>query len=140
MLVPQKLVDYLATYQVQWTIIMPNNCPPENIEVPHTHSFYRITLDANLIQSDDLKSYADLDPQKNWGDQLPLAVGLSVYNNEVKAQKNLKLPYMKKKKLKGVAKIDLNPTDGVVKKTCKDTSHYTWWRTTSFDVNTANMI
>lgn len=40
--------------------------------------------------ADDFKSYAEVDPQRNWGSKLLLAVGLSLIDNESKARKNLK--------------------------------------------------
>ncbi|MBP9983908.1 MAG: hypothetical protein KBF13_02135 [Prevotella sp.] len=138
MLAPQKINNYLEQYQVDWVITMPENCPPADIEVPHRHAFFRLTYDANSISEEDLKCYAELDSQKDWGDQLPLAVGLSVLNDEAKAHKNLKLPYMREKH--GIAKAVLQPTDGVVKQTGKHLSHYTWWRTASFSIHNIQMI
>lgn len=140
MLVPQKLDSYIATYQVCWAIVMPDKCPPMDIEVPHDHPFYRLTINPNCIQEQDLKSYAELDPLKDWGERLPLAVGLSLINNELKAYDCLKLPFLRKKHLRGIAKIILHPTEGVVKQSGKQLSHYTWWRTTQFTTENIQML
>ncbi len=80
-----------------------------------------------------IKNYAN-----NWGEQLPLAVGLSVIDNEKKARKNLKLPMFKQ--FKGVVTLVLNPTDGVVKQTGVHRSHYTWWRTSTFQMSNLKML
>jgi len=69
---------------------------------------------------------------------LPLAVGLSVIDDEAKARKNLKLPMFKQ--FKGVIALMLNPTDGVVKQTGVHRSHHTWWRTKSFEMSNLKML
>ena len=78
------------------------------------------------------------DPNRNWGEQLPLAVGLSLIDNENKARKNLKLTLFKH--FKGIIALSLNPKDGVVKQTGIHTSHYTWWRTKAFDLSNLKML
>ena len=140
MLVSQKINDYLEQYKVDWVTFMPENCPPVDIEVPHGHIFFRLTYGIDSISEKDLESYSETQPEKDWGDQLPLAVGLSVFGDEDKACKNLKLPYMRKNKIQGIAKVLLQPMDGVVKRTGKHLSHYTWWRTKSFSIQNIQML
>ena len=117
---------------------MPEGCPPEDILVPFEHNFYRLSKNASSYNADDFTTYAEKDPNRNWGEQLPLAVGLSVIDNESKAQKNLKLPLFKR--FKGIITLSLNPTDGVVKQTGIHNSHYTWWRTEAFDISNLKMV
>lgn len=69
---------------------------------------------------------------------LPLALGLSLIDNENKAGKNLKLPLFRR--YKGVVALTLNPYDGVVKQTGVHHSHYTWWRTTAFQMSNLKML
>lgn len=38
---------------------------------------------------------------------------------------------------RGIIALTLNPTDGVVKQTGVHRSHYTWWRTTSFQTSSS---
>ena len=66
------------------------------------------------------------------------AVGLSVMDNEKKVRKNLKLPMFKQ--FKGIIALILNPTDGVVKQTGMHRSHYTWWRTSTFQMSNLKML
>lgn len=117
---------------------MPEGCPPDEIMVPTEHQFFRLAIKANSFNEDDFKSYAESNPQKDWGDRLPLAVGLSLIDNETKARKNLKLPMFRQ--FKGIIALTLNPTDGVVKQTGVHLSHFTWWRTKSFQMSNLTML
>ena len=106
--------------------------------VPCEHSFYRLAQKPDTYSREDFVSYAEKDPERHWGEQLPLAVGLSVIDNETKARKNLKLPMFRQ--FKGIIALMLNLTDGVVKQTGIHLSHYTWWRTKSFDMSNLKML
>lgn len=77
-------------------------------------------------------------PQRNWGSQLPLAVGLSLIDNEQKARRNLKLPMFRQ--YRGIIALVLNPTDGMVRQTGAHRSHYTWWRTQKFQMSNLTML
>jgi hypothetical protein len=138
MLSPLKITDYKKQYAPEWVCAMPDGCPPDDIDVPFNHTFYRLAKYANTYSSDDFISYAEKDASRNWGDLLPLAVGLSVISDENKARKNLKLPMFKQ--FKGIITLTLNPTDGVVKQTGIHRSHYTWWRTKSFNMSNLKML
>ena len=59
-------------------------------------------------------------------------------DNEAKARKNFKLPMFRQ--FKGIIALTLNPTDGVVKQTGVHLSHYTWWRTKSFQMSNLTML
>ena len=106
--------------------------------IPCEYPFYRLAQKPNTYSQEDFVSYAEKDPERNWGEQLPLAVGLSVIDNETKARKNLKLPMFRQ--FKGIIALMLNPPDGVVKQTGIHLSHYTWWRTKSFDMSNLKML
>ena len=117
---------------------MPVGCPPEDVFVPSEHPFFRLASMIDSYTADDFKSYAETDPQRNWGEKLPLAVGLSLIDNEAKARKDLKLPMFRQ--FKGIIALTLNPDDGVVKQTGVHLSHYTWWRTKSFQMSNLTML
>ena len=138
MLKPDKIGDYINEFHPEWTCLMPQGCPPDDIMVPYEHPFFRLAMKSDTFSSEDFLSYAEKDPDRNWGEQLPLAIGLSVIDNETKARKNLKLPMFRR--FKGVIALTLNPTDGVVKQTSIHCSHYTWWRTKSFDLSNLKML
>ena len=106
--------------------------------MPENEDFYRLLLNKDEIVENDWKPYIELYPNKKYhGECLINATGLSIlkkYNfTELK-----RLPGVKH--LKGIARVTLNPTDGVLKKTGSDDNHYTWWRTTSFDENSAEIV
>ena len=67
------------------------------------------------------------------------AAGLSIYDNLETLQKKMKLPMMKKRGLKGFARISLVPEDGVVLPTFEE-SHHTWWRTTMCNLEKAELL
>lgn len=138
MLTAQNIKDYLKQYDVIWAVTMPDGCPPEDVLVPTNHTFYRYAKFPDKCSPDDFKTYADLNPDKDWGEMLPLAVGLSIIDDESKAKRNLKLPFMRK--FKGIILLTLNPLDGVVKQTGVHRSHYTWWRTQNFDMENLKML
>ena len=138
MLIPYKIVDYISEYKPEWTCVMPVGCPPEDVLVPSEHPFFRLAKKANTYTPEDFKSYAESDPNRNWGQMLPFAVGLSLVESEAKARRNLKLPMFRG--YKGIISLTLQPTDGVVKQTGAHRSHYTWWRTQSFQISNLNML
>jgi hypothetical protein len=136
MLIEDTLSHYKETYQIEWANILPDNCPPENILVPEDEEFYRLLINEDAITDEDWKSQKELHPNNPYeGEHFVNAHGLSILKEVDK--KTFKLP--RYKRFKGLAKITLNPTDGVLKKTYGD-KHYTWWRTTSFDENSAEII
>lgn len=138
MLKPYKIADYVSEYKPQWTCTMPEGCPPEDVLVAEAHPFFRLSRQSDAYSADDFKTYAEEDPLRNWGKMIPLAVGLSLIDNEAKARRNLKLPMFRQ--FQGIIALTLNPADGVVKQTGVHRSHYTWWRTTSFQMSNLNML
>ncbi|MBR3521848.1 MAG: hypothetical protein IKN75_04895 [Prevotella sp.] len=138
MLQPYKIADYCKEYHPEWTCTMPDGCPPDDVLVPFNHPFFRLAKQDNAYSNGDFKTYAEADPQRHWGEQLPLAVGLSLIDNETKARHNLKLPMFRQ--YKGIIALMLNPNDGVVKQTGIHRSHYTWWRTKQFQISNVKML
>ena len=138
MLKSYKISDYCNTYHPKWSCAMPQDCPPEDIQVPFAHQFFRLARQSNDADEQDFKSYAELYPKRQWGEMLPFAMGLSVIDNEARARKNLKLPMFRQ--YKGIICMVLNPEDGVVKQTGIHQSHYTWWRTQSFQLSNIKML
>lgn len=137
MLKKDKLSHYIETYQIEWADPLPENCPPEDILIPEEEEFHRLLFNEDKIVEDDWKPYTQLHPDQSYiGEKLILANGLSLIK-DVNFSRLKKLSNMKR--FKGIALIKLNPTDGVLKKTGgKD--HYTWWRTTLFDTDKAEII
>lgn len=138
MLKSYKISQYCQEYSPQWACPMPQGCPPEDVLVPFEHPFFRLTENEESCCEQDFMSYAELDPERSWGDLLPLAVGISLIDNEIKARKNLKLPMFRK--YRGIVCLMLYPQQGVVKQTGIHRSHYTWWRTKQFKIQDSKML
>ena len=138
MLTPYKITDYIIVYNPHWTCKMPEGCPPNDVMVATNHPFFRLARQVDEYTADDFKSYYETDPQRNWGPLLPLAVGHSLIEGEAKARRNLKLPMFRQ--YHGIISLSLNPSDGVVLQTGAHRSHYTWWRTQSFEMSNLNML
>ena len=65
-----------------------------------------------------------------------IARSISLFSEVNDATRRLKLP---KFRSANVVEVVLQPKDGVMKKTFSD-SHYSWWRSTDFEVSQAKMI
>ncbi len=138
MLLAYDIKDYYNEYNPHWACEMPECCPPSDVMVPDNHPFYRLAKLADAYDASDFISYAEMSPHRSWGELLPLAVGLSIIEGEQKARRTLKLPFFRK--YKGIISIVLHPADGVVKQTGLHHSHYTWWRTTAFQMSNLKML
>ena len=138
MLKPYKITDYINEFQPQWACPMPDGCPPKDVLTAHEHPFFRLAKQADTYSARDFMTYAELYPQRNWGAMLPLAVGLSLIEGEAKLRRSLKLPMFRQ--FRGVIALTLSPGDGVVKQTGAHRSHYTWWRTTAFQLSNLKML
>ncbi|MBQ9426664.1 MAG: hypothetical protein IJU36_03445 [Paludibacteraceae bacterium] len=138
MLKPYTLSEYSQEYKPIWTCEMPEGCPPDDIKVPFQHIFFRLAQKHDTYCERDFLTYAEMYPERPWGDMLPMAMGLSLIDDETKARKNLKLPMFRN--YKGIITLELNPQDGVVKQTGVHHSHYTWWRTKKFQIANLKML
>lgn len=136
MLKESKLSAYLEDYPAVWVPDMPDGVPPEEICIPHEHVLFRLTKGENATE-EDLTTYFEKDPNKDWGDKLAEAYAVSLYNDLDKTNRLLKIASLKKSK--GVSKFTLNPENGVVKQTGK-TYHYSWWKTNKIDINRAETV
>lgn len=94
MLTPYKIDAYCQEFKPNWVGNMPAGCPPEDVLVSSQHPFFRLSSQPDYYTADDFKSYAEADPQRNWGERLPLAVGLSLIDNEAKARKKYEASYV----------------------------------------------
>lgn len=137
MLTPDTLENYVRSHQIEWADELPTGCPPSVILIPNTDEFYRLIIDSEQITEDDFKSYLELYPEKNYqGYTAVQASGLSIYDT-YPDQRTRNLPALRK--FKGVAKLVLSASDGVMIQS-GSTHHYTWWRSKSFDISTAAII
>lgn len=135
-----KLTDYIKTFGEHWADEMPENCPPEDVAIADEKIFYRLTINEDRIVPEDWNNYLTLYPERTFSaKEKILAAGLSLADSKEAAVKKMKLPKIKKRGLKGIASISIIPKDGVILQT-KESSHYTWWRTTMCDLSKAKIV
>ena len=121
---------------MEWFEELPVACPPSDA-APCNGEYFRI-VSGNPATSPDFFSQSKLQPNKIFvGKDIDecIAKAVSLYNEKGDALKRLKLP---KFKHAVIAVVELEPKDGVMKKTFRD-SHYSWWRSTNFDIKQAKV-
>lgn len=120
---------------LEWFEELPDDCPPDN-SIACFGTYYRIAL-SNPANSSDFFSQRKLQPHHIFEDiNECILKSLSVFDTLQAAQLRLKLPKFRKAR---IAKINLQPTDGQILKTFGP-QHYSWWRSTNFDVNIAIIL
>ncbi len=135
-----KLKDYVKQYGDNWADEMPVNCPPEDVCTADSDVFYRFTKEADVIGPRDWINYRNLYPNRQWTkEEIIFAAGLSLFDSPDRFLRERKLPGVKKRPWKGLAKISLIPADGVVLQTMS-AHHYTWWRTTMCNLAKAELV
>lgn len=121
---------------MEWFEELPASCPPSDA-VSCEGVFYRIA-NGNPVVSPDFFSQRKLQPDKifkgNGVDEC-VARAVSLFKDKEDARKRLKLP---KFKHSVIASVRLEPKDGAMKKTFRD-SHYSWWRSMAFDLKRAKV-
>ena len=115
---------------MNWYEQLPELCPPVDA-VPCEGAYYRIAK-GNPASNGDFFSQRKLQPNKVFtglGVDECVARSISLFSDINDAIRRLKLPKFRNAQ---IAK------DGVMKKTFSD-SHYSWWRSTNFEVSQAKI-
>lgn len=118
---------------MEWFEQLPDMCPPKDAEYPFNRTFYRITKSAPPVNS-DFFSQRMVFPQKSFNASECIAKAVSLFNNKEEAIRLAKMPTFKGGNT--IAEVKLKNNDGVIKKTGKNDSHYSWWRSKNFDFTT----
>jgi hypothetical protein len=121
---------------MNWYEQLPELCPPVDA-VPCEGTYYRIAK-GNPANDGDFFSQRKLQPNKVFtglGVDECIARSISLFSDINDATRRLKLPKFRNAQIAGVT---LEPKDGVMKKTFSD-SHYSWWRSTNFEVSQAKI-
>ena len=140
MYTPTKLTEYLEDFDVSWAKPLPENTPPDNIVVAYNKEpLFRLIQEKDVMTEEDLKPHSELYPNKNFGRNLWKASGLSSLCTLDDARLMAKLPYLRH--LHGIVEITMRPEYGVMLKPPSNNcaNHYTWWHTTVFDINNAEL-
>ena len=120
---------------IQWFEELPESCPPSDA-LDCNGVFYRIA-NANPADISDFFSQRMLYPSRTFRDvDECTARSLSLFDTKEAAELRLKLPKFRNAH---IAEVTLTATDCKIKKTFGP-QHYSWWRTTSFDITNTTII
>jgi len=118
-----------------WFEQLPEQCPPSDATLP-SGDYFRL-ISGDLLVCDDFQSHRMLAPLKVFNVAECVAHSLSVFTDLSACESITKLPIHRGKK---IVKINLDSTDGAIKKTGKDKSHFSWWRSHEFDFAKAIVV
>lgn len=121
---------------MNWIEDLPANCPPGDAIQPNNNEFYRL-VNSNPPTPDDFLSYRQLWPNKLFNKSECIVRSISIFSN---VENILRVKKLTTQKDKFIAKIVLQKKDGVIKQTCADQAHYSWWRTRGFDLNQCELM
>ena len=137
---PIKLTDYRKKFNVSWAKQLPADTPPENVLLSYDREpLFRLIREKGVMTEEDLMPFTELHPEKNFGNKLWQASGLSTLGTLKDARSMAKLPSLRN--MHGIAEITMFPEYGVMLQTPSNNcvNHYTWWHTTSFDLDKAEI-
>lgn len=118
-----------------WYEELPDMCPPSDAMPPQNRTFYRVAK-GNPAEDSDFYSHKMLYIEKHYTNEC-IARAVSIFEDIDDTIRLTKLPSFRGGKC--IAKIVLNESDGVIKKTSKG-SHYSWWRTKTFNFAASSIV
>lgn len=123
----------------EWFEELPEYCPPKDAFVPQGMTVFRFSS-SEVPSNNDFISQRFLNPDRVFnGVSECIARSLSVYDDLEACNNIYKLP-RHRKRFKSILVVNLNDRDGLIMKTFKDPNHYSWWRSNSFNFETANIV
>ena len=126
--------DFMS--KINWTEILPDNCPPNDAVQPNNNEFYRL-VNTNPPSFDDFLSSRQVWPNKYFSKSECVVRSISIFS---RIENIYRIKKMLTHKDKFIAKIVLQNKDGVIKQTCADHDHYSWWRTREFNLNQCELL
>ena len=117
---------------MDWVETLPSQCPPSDAVSPE--GFYYRAVSADCSEQ-DFVPYSRLYPNKQYkGVMACKSRALSIFAKLDDCVDAIKLPSLQKLGQTNIAKLTLTGKDGLVKKERGNGSHYSWWRTSDFDI------
>lgn len=110
-----------------WFEVLPTECPDNAHAIDGC--FYRL-ISGEKISCKDFWSHRKIWPNKAFNVDECRAHSLSVFDNYADCEVLIKLPAHR---TKAVAKVDIDASCGLVKQTGNKLSHYSWWRSDTFE-------
>jgi hypothetical protein len=116
---------------MNWYEELPPDCPPNEAHAPKA-TYFR--LGSIPPDDSDFWSHRRRFPNKTFHVSECVARSLSVFDDKEAAEKLKRLlPVMRSKP---IFEVDLNEKDGLILQTGNDIHHFSWWRSTEFDLST----
>lgn len=114
---------------MEWVEELPKNCPPEEAASPNRKKFYRLCKNRPPKNTDFLSQRTENPTRTFAGISECILRSVSIWESKQKCLEQKKFPTQKDKLL---AEFELKVDDGLILSTFKD-SHYSWWRSKSFN-------
>jgi hypothetical protein len=111
-----------------WFEKLPENCPPNDAINPINFFCFRLTTHSPPTEKDYF-SQRKIYPEKKFHVNECRARSLSVFNEKSDCENIIKLPPHRGKH---IIALRLFPECGVIKKTGRSTSHFSWWVLSGF--------
>ena len=114
---------------------LPPDCPPDEAYSLEA-TYFRL---GNIPPNDsDFWSHRRRFPNKRFHVSECVARSLSVFDDQEAAEKLKRLlPVMRSKP---IFQVNLTQKDGLVQQTGNDVHHFSWWRSTEFDLETIKIL
>lgn len=120
---------------MNWYEQLPPNCPPEEASLPEA-TYFR--LGSIPPDDSDFWSHRQRFPHKKFHVSECVARSLSIFDDQEAAERLKRLlPAMR---LKPIFQLDLTEKDGLVQQTGNDSHHFSWWRSTEFDLEIIKIL
>lgn len=120
---------------MNWYEQLPTNCPPKEASAPKAPYF---RLGSIPPDDGDFWSHRRRFPHKKFHVTECVARSLSIFDDQYAAEQLKRLlPAMR---LKPIFQLDLLEKDGLVQQTGNDLHHFSWWRSTEFDLETIKIL
>jgi hypothetical protein len=120
---------------MNWYEKLPPNCPPE--EAHRAEATY-FRLGSIPPDDSDFWSHRQRFPHKRFHVSECVARSLSVFDDQEAAEKLKRLlPTMRSKP---IFQIALREKDGMIQQTGNDIHHFSWWRSTEFDLSIIKIL
>jgi hypothetical protein len=120
---------------MNWYEQLPLDCPPKEAIVPEA-TYFR--LGSIPPEDSDFWSHRRRFPYKKFHVSECVARSLSIFDDQNAAERLKRLlPAMR---LKPIFQLDLTEKDGLVQQTGNDLHHFSWWRSTEFDLETVKTL
>lgn len=118
---------------MKWFEELPEQCPPADAQSLENFVCFRL-CETSSPCDEDFHSHRQKAPHQRFNTPECIARAVSVFNDREAAANLLKLPAHRNK---SIVRLKLVSTDGVAKKTGNNKSHFSWWRSSLFDIGSA---